>query len=448
VKATIEADSRVVVLGLGASGRAAAALVDRLGGSTLATDDEGVGAKLGARLPPSCEAVDVTRACARIEEAAGVVTSPGVPRDHALLRAARAAGLPILSEPAFAAQFLDAPLLAVTGTNGKSTTVSVLAAMLVADGLRCFLGGNLGRPLCEAVGGAHDACVVEISSFQLEWPGTLAPRVASVLNVSPDHLDRHGDMATYVATKLRLFANMGTQDWAVLGRGQTWWQAPLADLVPRLTTFGADRLVGGEPGLRFDRGQRCMVADDGWRVDVGPAWPRHAFDWENLAAAAEMAHRFGVSAGAAERAAAEFEPLAHRLRRVAVCRGVEYWDDSKATNVGAALRSLEAFSQPVILLAGGVAKGADFGALAGVAAIKEVLAYGEAGPALVDALSGATPVRLLANMRAAFAEAVSLAEAGDVVLLAPACASFDEFGSYAERGRVFGELVAALGGAE
>jgi UDP-N-acetylmuramoylalanine--D-glutamate ligase len=252
-------------------------------------------------------------------------------------------------------------------------------------------------------------------------------------------------METYIAAKMTIFARMDASDWAVLGRGQPWWRDRVPAMAPRLTTFGADAPASGECGIVYDSKRRELRAEDGWRVAPTGAWPRHPFDWDNLAAAAEMAHRFGVSEQAVGRAVAAFEPLAHRLHLVGTHRGVEFWDDSKATNVGATLVSLEAFSQPVILLAGGVAKGADFDALSRAKGIKQILAYGEAGPELAGALDGAWPVRVHVGMREAFADAATVAEPGDVVLLAPACASFDEFTNYAHRGDVFASLVEALG---
>lgn len=443
----VDATGKVLVLGLGSSGRAAIDLIDRLGGSSIAADDR-AGATAGD-LPSSCEIVAVGELAGRFPSAAGLVTSPGIARGHRVLQSAVGAGLPVLSEPAFAAQYIGAPLLAVTGTNGKSTTVSVLGKILAAAGLDCFVGGNLGPPLCEAAGRRWDACVVEISSFQLEWPGQLKPAVAALLNLSPDHLDRHGDMAEYAATKLELVRRMTADDWIVAARDDGWWRGPMGTPEARVTTFGVGASAASEPGMCAFPAERLLVGDGDWQVQLAPGWPENGFDWDNVAAAAEMARRFGIPPEAVCDGIAAFEPLAHRLVRVATVAGVEFWNDSKATNVGAALRSLEAFGQPVILLAGGVAKGAEFAALAEAPGLGRVVAYGEAAGSIRRAMIAAhgegAAVEVRANLAAAFETAVAWAEPGDVVLLAPACASFDEFGNYAERGRAFVAMVAALG---
>jgi UDP-N-acetylmuramoylalanine--D-glutamate ligase len=441
----IDAIGNVLVVGLGGSGRAAIELIDRFGGRCRATDDRSGAAS--DNLPESCTVVSIEDALRAFGDVTGVVTSPGIAIDHPVLVGAVAAGLPVLGEPAFAAQYITAPLLAVTGTNGKSTTVSVLGAILKAAGLHCFVGGNLGRPLCEAAGRSWDAVVVEISSFQLEWPGELHPNITALLNLSPDHLDRHGDMENYGRTKLALVDYMTSEDWLVLPRSESWWQDQLdPDHRVRITTFGVGEADSSFRGLSALPSHRCLRAEDGWQVELPSAWPANSFDWDNVSAAAEMARRFGVSAAAIREGVEAFEPLPHRLALVATHRGIQFWNDSKATNVGAALRSLEAFGQPVILLAGGVAKGAEFGALAGAERVKRVIAYGEAASAIAEALEAAdTPVVVRPDLRAAFDEAVGTAAQGDVVLLAPACASFDEFASYAERGRVFEAMVETFG---
>ncbi len=453
--ARVDATGSVLVVGLGGSGRAAIDLVDRLGGRTLAADDRAGAA--ASDLPSSCTVVSVDEAGRRLREVDGVVTSPGIAKDHPLLRAAVAADLAILGEPAFAAQYIAAPLLAVTGTNGKSTTVSLLGQILSAAGLHCFVGGNLGRPLCEAAGHKWDAVVVEISSFQLEWPGELHPTIAAILNLSADHLDRHGTMESYARTKLALLARMTRDDWVVFARDDHWWEDLVDDSMrARVTTFGCGVADPSVRGLSAVVADRRLRGEDGWEVVLESGWPSNPFDWDNVAAAAEMARRFGVSAAAIREGVAAFEPLAHRLSLVASHDGVEYWNDSKATNVGAALRSLEAFDKPVILLAGGVAKGAQFGALASAKSVKRVIAYGEAGPQIAQvfdpdagsatARTAPTQATVKPTLRAAFEDAVHASEVGDVVLLAPACASFDEFSGYAERGRAFVAMVEGLAG--
>lgn len=437
-----------MVIGLGASGRAAAALLARLDAVVLVTDDRA--GQQPAGLPESAELVSVADACARVGEIDLVVTSPGVPHDHALLQAAVNAGVEVVSELELAARYVTAPLVAVTGTNGKSTTVTLLARILEAAGRRVFVGGNLGDPLSNAVGSTWDYCVVETSSFQLEWVDAFHPRVACILNLSPDHLDRHGTFDGYRDAKLRVFARMNEYDHAVLCRDEGWWCEHAVDLRPSRSTFGASRLAAGEAGTVYDAAARQLRSSDGLSLTISAsgAWPRAPYDFANLAAAAEIVRRLGFGWDSVDAVASSFGGLDHRLRRVDAVDGVEFWNDSKATNIGATIASLEAFSGPVVLLVGGVAKGVGFESLARAAkahcGLKRVVAFGEASGRISAALAGTVAVETAARLADAFALAAEHATAGDVVLLAPACASFDEFGGYAERGSAFVTLVADL----
>jgi UDP-N-acetylmuramoylalanine--D-glutamate ligase len=446
-----------LVVGAARSGTAAAGLVRRLGGRAVLTDDAVDAASL-AKLAkvetaaPGIELVAPKEALRLLQsgEVAELVLSPGVPATHELVAAALARGLRVKSEIALAAEQVRGRVLAVTGTNGKSTVTTLLAGMLAAGGRRVFAGGNLGRPLSEAVAQTDetfDDLVVEVSSFQLEWPHSLAPEVAAVLNVTPDHLDRHGTMDRYIRAKLNLFANMQAGDHAVFSRDQDWWQPYRSEIRAGVTTFGERALGVGEEGTVFD-GRRREITLEGRELRglaVAERWPVFPHDVENVAAAAEMARLAGSAPKAIERGIAEFRPLPHRLAWVATHDGVRFFDDSKATNVGATLKSLEAFDEPVILLAGGVAKGAEFDALVGATTrLKRVIAYGEAAPLIVAALEGRVPLRRARGLEDAFSAAVGDAKVGDVVLLAPACASFDEFRNYAHRGERFVELVKGM----
>ncbi len=435
----------VLVVGVGASGAAAAHLIERLGGRPLLTDDRAL--PPAAALPESAEFVSPADAERRVREVSLVVTSPGVPARHPLLAAATAAGIEVISELELAARHIDAPLLAITGTNGKSTTTTLLGRILEEAGCRVFVGGNLGRPLSNAAGAAYDYCVVEVSSFQLEWVRQFHAHAAVILNVTPDHLDRHGDLAAYRAMKWRVFLRMDAGDRAVLSRAEDWWRDRLGGFCARVSTFGPAPLAGGELGMGFDRGARTLCGDHGWSARIPGAWPRAPHDFENVAAAAELARSVGIDCEAVERALRDFRGLEHRLQYVGECGGVRYWNDSKATNLGATVRSLEAFDEPVILMAGGIGKGVRFdGLLAAAGRMKNVIAYGAAGVEIEAALTELVPVTLVRTFSEAFSAAVGLARAGDVVLLAPACASFDEFRDYADRGRTFVRKVTALTG--
>ncbi|MFN2376801.1 MAG: UDP-N-acetylmuramoyl-L-alanine--D-glutamate ligase [Candidatus Binatia bacterium] len=428
------APKTMLVLGLARSGVAVARLAAREGWKVLVADDMPVATE---GLPATVERLDAAAAAGRLTEVDLVIPSPGVPASHPALVAAKASGVAVAPEIEFAADRLGATLVAVTGTNGKSTTVSLLGAILEAAGRRVFTGGNLGDPLSNAVGRDDEFVVAEVSSFQLEHATTFHPHVAAMLNLTPDHLDRHGDMESYLAAKLRLFACLTPSDVVVLPEGADWASRAAASTPARVTTFDA---AGAGSSRCIDR--------HGYRVQLpAEGWPELPHDLENVAAAVEVARVLGVEAGAVEKAVAAFRPLRHRLARVADVGGVGFWNDSKATNVGAAVSSLRAFEGRVVLLAGGISKGCDFGALAREAArITLVVAYGESGPEIEAALAG-SGIRVVreAGLHAALGRAAREARPGDSVLLAPACASFDEFRDYADRGASFERWVEELG---
>jgi UDP-N-acetylmuramoylalanine--D-glutamate ligase len=438
LKAAVAAAPRtLVVLGLARSGLAAARVAATEGWRVLVTDDS---TQVVEGLPDSAERVDPAEAARRAGTADLVIPSPGVPASHPVLEAARAGGVPIAPEIEFAADRLaGATLVAVTGTNGKSTTVSLVGAMLAEAGRRVFVGGNLGDPLCNAVGRGDEVVVAEVSSFQLEHATTFHPHVAAMLNLTPDHLDRHGSMEGYLAAKLRLFARMTDRDHAVLPPHEPWTAEAVRSTRAAVHWF--------EPGDAMRT--RRVTADEGRFAVHLPerGWPELPHDVENSAAAVAIAAALGLAPAACERAVASFRPLRHRLAKVAELGGVAYWNDSKATNVGAAVSSLRAFEGRVLLLAGGVSKGCDFSALAEEAArIRLVVAYGESAAEIESALAARLPVLREAGLRSALAKAAAEAAPGDVVLLAPACASFDEFRDYADRGQKFEEWVRQLAG--
>jgi UDP-N-acetylmuramoylalanine--D-glutamate ligase len=377
-----------------------------------------------------------------------VIPSPGIPRTHALLRRAVACGVAVLSEIELAYRFLPCPLLAVTGTNGKSTTTTLLGSMLSAGGARTFVGGNLGTPLIEAVQSdapVYSAAVAEISSFQLEWTQAFRPRIGVLLNLTPDHLDRYATAAEYGAAKALMIARQRPDDIAVLNRDDPWvWEQRLRTRATTISfgrepvEFGAfidgDALVYWGPNPRPHR------------FSLARARLLGAHNRDNMLAAVTAASIWGVAPEAVQRVLEDTDALPHRLEFVRERNGVRYYDDSKGTNVGAVIRSLESFRGNVILLAGGYDKGSDFAALRPLLSerVKHVILFGAARETIASQIGGAPHRIERATLVEAVAAAADIAASGDTVLLSPGCASFDEFTDYAARGRRFRELVEAL----
>lgn len=377
-----------------------------------------------------------------------VVPSPGVPGDAPVLREAERRGIPVRSEIELAAAAIAAPLVAVTGTNGKSTTTSLVGAMLERAGRRVFTGGNLGTPLIDAAGGAHDVVVAEVSSFQLEWVERFRPHVGVLLNVTDDHLERYRDRAHYLETKARLFARQGAGDVAILNGDDPAVAALAPRLAARVRTFGSaarsdaahaatldgDAIVLHEPEgrLRFSL-ERCALAG------------RH--NRENVMAALLAARALGAPPASLQEALDGFRGLRHRLELVREAGGVAYVDDSKGTNVGALLRSLEGYPDGrVVLIAGGLAKGGDYTVARPLLAakVRHAALYGAARELLAESWRGAAETTLHERFADAVAAAIARARPGDVVLLSPACASMDQFKDYAARGDAFAALVEAI----
>lgn len=428
---------RVVVMGLGRSGRAAAALAVQDGcdvvGVDLRSDIEPVpGATF--ELGPHRRELFL--------EADRIIVSPGIPTTQPDLRAAHEAGVPIVGELAFAAAHLDLPMAAVTGTNGKSTVTWFTGQLLRAAGLRPFVGGNLGNPLSNAAlhdSEPHDVAVVEVSSYQLEWPGDFNPKVGVILNLTPDHLARHGDMDGYAAAKARLFERMGPTNLAVLPAGNDRLRAAS----PKR---GTRAWIGKLPGVVRD-GNKIHVDIQSHRIHASfdlkhfPIPGEHNKD--NAATAALLALALGATPGTVASTLPRLRALAHRMEVVGTVGGVTWINDSKATNVDAALVGISGNDRPAVVLLGGQAKGPGFAVLAdALRTQRATICFGGSGPAIADELEGAgVAVVRVASMADAVHHARALAEPGDAVLLSPGCASFDAFDDFEHRGRVFAALV-------
>jgi len=421
--------TRLLVLGAGISGQAAARLARKHGMSVTLYDEtvpleavgEDVGFASGSWDPVLLNGIDQ------------VVVSPGFSERSAPVVDVLEGGLPIWSEIEFAYRYVNAPLAAVTGTNGKTSVTEATAAMLDASGLNAHATGNIGAALSDFADSSYDALVVEVSSFQLRFTEQFHPEAAAITNVAVDHLDWHGSTHAYRDAKAMIYANQTSADLLVYDSDDEGATQLAARSPSELYPVSGNRVP--DAGGGFD-GRTLRVRDVVLDVaDLKSQDPTHLV---NLACAAALALRLGATPEGVVNGAIGFQPGAHRRTVVAEIDGVTWVDDSKATNPHAALASIRAHDS-VVLIAGGLAKGIDLTPLAGEDNVKLVLGIGEAGPGLVAAAGERG--RLVRTLEIAVAAAAEVARRGDTVLLAPGCASFDQFSSYAARGDRFAELV-------
>jgi UDP-N-acetylmuramoylalanine--D-glutamate ligase len=373
-----------------------------------------------------------------------VIPSPGVPMENVLLKQATARAIPVLSEIELASRFFRAPLAAITGTNGKSTTTTLIGEMLKVAGKKVFVGGNLGAPFIGAAKEQWDWGVVEISSFQLEWVEEFRPRIALLLNVSEDHLDRYTTFADYRAAKERIFAAQTADDVAILNRDDPLVWAARERVRARVVSFGFDEVRAGVFACADEIIWRDGASEE--RFSLGEVKIQGVHNVENIMAAIAAARCAGVDRVSIQQVLKSFPGLEHRLEFVREKDGVRYYNDSKGTNVGAVVKSLASFSAPVILLAGGVDKGGDYGVLAAEIQqkVRRLILFGAAKEIVAGALGHLTETVIVEDIQSAVRDAAEHARAGDVVLLSPACSSFDQFRNYAERGTIFKKLVRQL----
>jgi UDP-N-acetylmuramoylalanine--D-glutamate ligase len=438
---------RVVVVGAARSGVAAAHLLVARGASVVLTDtreaidpaDElrraGVVLELGGHRAETLNSADL------------IVLSPGVSPRQADVAAARAAGVPVIGELELAARWLTGRIVAITGTKGKSTTTTLIGRMLAEGGLKAAVGGNIGVPLSAQVAASTSDVihVVEASSFQLETTEQFRPWIAVLLNLSVDHLDRHASIEEYAAAKGRIFANQQADDFAVVNVDDAPSQAlarTRARIVPLSPSAAiADGVVVTPEAIAH---RRAGVDTPLVPVSAVRLLGRHLLT--DVAAAAAVAEIAGVGPEAMVRAVEGFSGLEHALEQVSSIQGVGFVNDSKATNIESAARAIESIDQGLVVILGGRFKGGDFGALREplVARQASVVAIGEAAPLVTAALATSVPVRDAASMDDAVRLGFAMAPPGGTVLLAPACASFDMFADYAERGRRFKDAVARL----
>ncbi len=444
-------NKRALVVGLGRSGRAAAFLLRRQGAIVTVTDiqppatfgnslsgllAEKIGLALGSQPVELFLAHDL------------VVVSPGVPWELPQLEAARARGIAVVPEVEVAGWYMDAPIVGVTGSNGKTTTTTLLGKMLEASGISTFVGGNIGVALSSAVESVKPGSIVvaELSSFQLEAIRDFRPHVAVLLNISPNHLDRHPTFQAYAQAKRQIFRNQRADDYAVLNADDPWVRSLGPALVSRKVFFS--RLEQIPCGLFVSNGNIVYRTGHMERVllETKEVRLRGGFNLEDVLGAAAAACVLGADFDAVRKAVREFKGVEHRLEYVREICGVEFYNNSKATSVDATAKSLEAFERGVHLIMGGKDKGAPYAPLLPLVKdrVREVLLIGAAAGRIAQELSGAVELVHAGNLETAVPEAFQRARPGDVVLLAPACSSFDQFQDYEQRGRVFKALVERL----
>ena len=439
---------RAVVVGLGKSGRSACELLLSRGVKVTAFDEKAGDAGLEAR----GVSVKVGPLPKRFWEGADVVVlSPGVPRSKSEIRDALEAQAPVIGEIELAYRLLPkgaGPLLGVTGTNGKSTTTALLGQLMRETGKKVFTGGNLGTPFSDACAQPHDWHVVELSSFQLESVVDARFLGGAILNLTPDHLDRYPDHLAYGDAKANLFRRLDPSGFAVVNADDPHVLGLGAHAKARLFGF-TTQLTGtnaGFTGVAIGEGQSCMfLFGDRPRFEVRSRALRGAHNVQNAMAAALLASLAGVSSAAIQRGLDAFPGLPHRLESVREVNGVEWINDSKATNVDSTLVALHALTTPLWLIAGGKGKGAPYAPLVEAAKgrVKGVLTIGQDAPAIAEAFRGFTVVDCQ-TLERAVEEGHRRATHGDAVLLSPACASYDQFQHFEHRGDTFKQLVKAL----
>lgn len=441
---------RVLVVGLAQTGVATARFLSDRGATVMGTDIRG--REELEREFPELKGTDMELYVGTIESEAFlradlIVVSPGVPPSIPPLTRARERGVPIVSEIEMASWFVKSPIVAVTGTNGKTTTTRLIGDMLEKTGKRIFVGGNIGNPMVNLVpvDEQTDLAVVELSSFQLEAVERFRPAVALLLNLTEDHLDRYANFGEYVEAKSRLFVNQKPSDVSILNGGDPAVLQAASSCRARKIYFNAR--PGTEEG----------AFSDGRRITVQGAWGEETYDLrkcrligghntENMMAAVLAARLCGCPQDLVQETLETFEGLPHRLEFVRELDGVSYVNDSKGTNVGAVVRSLQAFTGSVILIGGGKDKGGDYAPLrkAILEKVKHLILIGEARERMGHELGGAVPISYSDSLEGAVKLAHCLGKAGDTVLLSPACSSYDMFRDYEERGDTFKALVAGL----
>jgi UDP-N-acetylmuramoylalanine--D-glutamate ligase len=444
---------RALVVGLGKSG-VAAALFLRAHGARVTVSDSKSETQLSKEIPALLDKGVIVETGGHGERTFRdqdlIVLSPGVPIDTPQLTQARTVGTPIIGEVELASQFLRGPILAITGSNGKTTTTSLVGEILAKSQLQTQVGGNIGTPVTDMIPNSTPNTwnVLEVSSFQMETIQTFRPKIAAILNITPDHLDRHGSFAAYTAAKARIFENQTADDMVVLNADDPTCVELSAKVPSKVYWFGGRERAGNGA---FVRAAGIFWRNGAKELEVLPLTDislKGAHNLENVLAAVAVSMLAGCKADDVRRAVKEFKAVEHRLEYVATIAGVAYYNDSKATNVDAAIKAIESFPANLHIILGGKDKGSDYAVLNPLLAIraKRVYTIGAAAQKIESQIKLPSSIQIISagTLETAVRLASETAASGDIVLLSPACASFDQFENYQHRGRTFKQLVMAL----
>ncbi|MBB5056027.1 UDP-N-acetylmuramoylalanine--D-glutamate ligase [Granulicella aggregans] len=448
-------NKRVLVVGLGKSGISAAMFLRGLGARVTVSDTRSAIA-LAEQIPALLDAGVMVESGGHglltFRRQDLIVVSPGVPLDTPEVKQVIGYGLPVIGELELATRFLKGQIVAVTGSNGKTTTTSLIGKIFADAGRATQVGGNIGLPVIELIAGSTDETmnVLEVSSFQLETTEDFHPKTAVILNITPDHLDRHHSFEKYVDAKEKIFANQTAEDALILNADDPTTQMCAGKAKSRVYWFSATKIV--RQGAFLRDGVVCWVEKEGGKskpiLPVAEIHLKGTHNVENVLAAVCAARLAGTPAEQIRKAVAGFKAVEHRLEYVRTVKGVEYFNDSKATNVDAAMKAVESFAGCVHLILGGKDKDSDYTQMHQLLGerVKTVYTVGSAAEKIERQLLGVVKIVSAGTLATAVAKASAGALAGDVVLLAPACSSFDQFDNYEHRGRVFRQLVMDLPG--
>jgi len=446
-------NKRVLVVGLGKSGLSSALFLRAQGAQVTVSDTRSAEA-LAKEIPALLEAGIMVESGGHglltFRRQDLIVVSPGVPMDTPEVKQVKAFGLPVIGELELASRFLNGRVVAITGSNGKTTTTTLVGKIFGDAGISTVVGGNIGLPVIDlvATSTADTVSVLEVSSFQLETTEQFRPWIAVVLNITPDHLDRHGNFENYAAAKTRITERQEADDFLVLNAEDKPTQMVAAKTRAQIYWFSPRRPV--KQGAFVHGESIFFIAKEGAKAE--PVMPvaeitlKGAHNIENVLAAVCAARLAGIPTEKIRASVAGFKGVEHRLEFVRLLRGVEFYNDSKATNVDAAMKAVSSFAGGVHLILGGKDKNSDYGTMAPLLKerVKVVYTIGSAAEKIERQLQGVVKIVSAGTMQAAVTEAAKAAEAGDVVLLAPACSSFDQFENYEHRGQIFRQLVSEL----